>query len=419
MSHNNNEVKTTENVGLLNNNEPAIDLSDEEEIEINVLNSDEQQQQPTEPTVKTSSSRVYWVDCLRIYASYIVVITHSSWYNLKRELGSWDANVANVYQGSTRACVPFFVMISGIFFLKPSKNLTFSLLFSKYISRMIKCYIFWCIFYAIVYQNLLYNNFSFFLHKNEIISTIQSSILGIFHLWYLSFVIGLYLGTPIYRAIAADRNLAKYTIIISAIAFQLVPTIVYLVKFYTKFEEISILQKFFNQFKFEMAGSYSVYYLLGYLLSTYEFKKKRNIYGMYIIGILGTVLTTFFYVYHTIKAGKIEQTMIDFNSTTVVMSTIGGFIFFKYTVNGWIQPLVEKSWFRKWLSVLSECSFGVYLWHMFVLRVFHRLGFNGNTFAGVYIDTTIGIPINTTMCYIISFIITYIMKKIPLLKALV
>jgi len=417
MSYSNNEPNVTEYTELLNNNESETD-SNNEEIEINVLDSSEHSPPPPPPT-KTSSGRVYWVDCLRIYASYIVVITHAAWFNLKRDLGSYDANIANVYQGSTRACVPFFVMMSGIFFLKPNKNLPFSLLFSKYISRMVKCYIFWCIFYAVVYQRILEGNFLFFLNKDDLFATIRGSILGILHLWYLSFVIGLYLGTPIYRAIAVDRDLAKYTIIISTITFQLVPSIVYLVKFYTKFEGINILQNFFNQLQFEMAGSYSVYYLLGYLLSTYEFKKRRNVYAMYVVGIIGTILTTFFYVYHTLKAGRIEQFMINFNSITVAMSTVGGFLFFQYTVNDWIKPLVEQSWFRKTLSVLSECSFGVYLWHLFVLRVLHRLGFNGNRFAGFPIDTAIGIPIDTTMCYIISFIITYIMRKIPILKSLV
>jgi len=412
----NEEIELSENVGLLNDTETNtgdgnenVDSSDN--IEINVISPENQILQQ-----KRESNRIYWIDCLRIYACYIVVITHASWYFLNRQEGTWQQTVANFYQGSTRACVPFFIMISGIFFLKPTKNLPYKVIFTKYIYRIFKCYIFWCIFYALVYRHFIYAEFSFLFNKKDLIDTIRFCLLGSDHLWYLNFVMGLYILTPIYRAITADRDLAKYTVLICSIACQIVPSIVHLVTFYLKFEQITILRDFFNKLQLEMAGSYSVYYILGYLLSTYEFKKRRNIYLMYGVGILGTFLTTFFYIYNTIKQGKLEAYMINFNCFNVAMSTVGGFLFFKYTINDWIQPFITKKWFTKTINVLSECSFGIYLWHLFILRVLNNIGFNGNKFAGFEIETAFGIPIVTTMDFIICLIITYIMRKIPILK---
>jgi len=369
---------------------------------------------------KKVSKRVYWVDCLRIFASYIVVVTHASCYNIKRKYNSWEFHVALTYHGSTRACVPFFIMISGIFFLKPTKKITYKQIFTKYVFRILKCYIFWSIFYSLVYYHFIYNEFNIFKDREILTDVIKKSLLGTDHLWYLNFVMGLYITTPIFRAITADRSLAIYTVIISSIAFQIVPTIVHLISFFFDFQEISMLKEFFDKLLFEMAGSYSVYYILGYLLSTYEFKKKRNIYLMYLVGFLGTFLTSFFYLYESIKKKKIEGSMINFFCFPVVMSTIGGFIFFKYAVNDFIQPLIEKPWVVKTINVLSECSFGVYLWHLFILGVLSIfLGTNGSTIFGIPINTIFGIPIDTTITYIISFILTYIMRKIPYIRVLV
>jgi len=406
------EIELSENVRLLDADSGDENQNDRSLDNIEIVTSTENQI----PQRKKESNRVYWIDCLRIYACYIVVITHVSWYHLDREQGSWQQAVANFYQGSTRACVPFFIMISGIFFLKPTKNLPYKVIFNKYIYRILKSYIFWCVFYALVYRHFISGDVSFLFNKKDLIDTIRFCLLGSDHLWYLNFVMGLYILTPIYRAITADRDLAKYTILICSIAFQIVPTIVHLVAFYLKFEQINILRDFFNKLQLEMAGSYSVYYILGYLLSIYEFKKRRNIYLIYGAGILGTFLTAFFFVYDTIKQGKIEAYMINFNCFNVVMSTVGGFLFFQYTVNDWIQPFVSKPWFTKTINLLSECSFGIYLWHLFVLKVLHRLGFNGNRFAGSEFSTVIGIPLISTITFIICLIITYIMRKIPVLK---
>jgi len=378
------------------------------------------QENNTPQPIKKNSKRVYWLDCLRIYASFLVILTHSAWYNLNREHRSWEFHVANVYQGSSIKCVPYFIMISGVFFLKPTKKLTYKLLFTKYIYRIFKCYVFWSIFYAFVYLHFIQKDFKFFLNKEVLVETIKHCFLGTDHLWYLNFVMGLYMATPIFRAVVADRDLGRYTALIILIIFHIVPTLTYLIDFHLGFENISVLKDFTRKFEFEVGGTYYIYYLLGYLFSTYDFKKKRNIYIMYAVGFISTFLTAFFYEYDSIKNGTLKQNMIKVDNINVVLGTLGGFIFFKYQINDWIQPFLKKKWFTKTIDVLSECSFGVYLWHLFILKVLSlHFKTTGSTFAGHEINTLIGIPIDTILTYIISFLLTYIMRKIPYVKTLV
>jgi len=382
---------------------------------VEIPKTSEEQIQPQQP--KKTSGRVYWVDCLRIFSSFLVVLTHHSWFNFNRDYGTYEWKIPNIYLGLSRSCVPFFVMISGIFFLKPKKKITYKQIYAKYVLRMVKAYIFWSIFYTIVYPHFIKKepDINFVKNKEDFIGAIRGSILGSYHLWYLNFVIGLYIATPIFKAITADYDLAIYTTILSCLVFQVIPTTLrYLKLFDFGVEYFSVLSEFFDKLKIEMGGSYAVYYLLGYILSVHDFKKKSHRYIIYVLGFLATVVTPVLYIYHSNKSKKNEALFVEFYNFHVTVSTVGGFVFFKYAVNSWIQPLLEKEWFVKTLNILSECSFGVYLWHMAINKFFSVYNF-----TCLFIDPIFGVPIISVINYVVSFILTYLMKQVPYLRSVV
>jgi len=75
-----------------------------------------------------------------------------------------------------------------------------------------------------------------------------------------------------------------------------------------------------------------------------------------------------------LRDGKDNYEMIKMTCFNSVISAVGVFLFFKHTLNGWIKHLMEKEKIRKFILIVSECTFGVYLIHATVLYyIYHSL----------------------------------------------
>lgn len=70
--------------------------------------------------VKNQRKRIYWLDALRVFACYLVIITHSTGHFInKNDINKNETLVMHIYHNLARPCVPYFIMISGVFFLNP------------------------------------------------------------------------------------------------------------------------------------------------------------------------------------------------------------------------------------------------------------------------------------------------------------
>jgi len=368
---------------------------------------------PIETYVPKKNKRVYWVDFLRIFSSFLVVYLHCSAVNIKRgKVGSHNWNGLFLHNSTTRHCVPMFVMISGIFFLNPDKKITLKKLYTKNIFRMVKCLIFWSLYYEIFDKyvvNVLNKQYKY--DKNLVKTIVHDVILAHGHLWYLYFVIGLYMVTPIYRAVTKERETAWYMVAICMFLSQFIPTLRKVCRIFYKFQ-ITIVLDFIKKLQLEVVGSYTVYYLLGYLLYTHEFSKKAYIYIWYAIGFIsfiGTIVLRFAENF-IMKKEVFEFGKYDcFNVSLIAIST---FIFFKYTVSKWTEPLMRNEKFKNFVLTLSECSFGVYLIHMAIYNTLHRFKFGPLLFDPYY-----WCLIYTIIIYSLSFLSVYLLRKISLFRS--
>eukprot|EP00833_Pecoramyces_ruminatium_P013399 jgi/Orpsp1_1/1187431/evm.model.d7180000057646.1 len=110
--------------------------------------------------VKNQRKRIYWLDALRVFACYLVIITHSTGHFINKN----DIN----------------------------KNETLEFKFNK----------------------------------GTIYHVLCTVILGNGHaLWYLKFVIGLYISTPIIKAITENQSLILYSVILFSTITQFIPTL--------------------------------------------------------------------------------------------------------------------------------------------------------------------------------------------------
>ncbi|ORX59953.1 hypothetical protein BCR36DRAFT_342110 [Piromyces finnis] len=393
-----------------NSNEVNLDIIDNNELQTLIEKTTENGlETPVERYVK---KREYWMDALRVYANYLVVLTHTA-NTRSLKFGSKHYFISVFYNCFSRTCVPLFIMISGILFLNPKKELSCKTMFSKYIFRIFKSYLFWTVYYNVFEENIfkyIYNNKDFHNYKKTISSTILNTLVSNHnHLWYLNFVIGLYMVTPIIKKITPDRHITWYTCILFSIISQLIPTLHTIFYDYLKIKEFKVITNYTKSLLVEISGSYIVYYLLGYLLNK-EFSKKIYIYLSYIIGILGTLLTFALRCGYSLYLKRTDFYFVDFHCINVVMESIGTFVFFKYPVKKYIDKLIEYKSFKKVLITLSDCSFGIYLLHYNIIRILKQ-AIPNDTY-----NTLWWVPVSSFIIYFISFIIIYFIRKISLFR---
>lgn len=161
----------------------------------------------------------------------------------------------------------------------------------------------------------------------------------------------------------------------------------------------------YNQALNIQIGSYVIYAILGYLLSTEENIKSKTkiiIYALAIIGLIFRFLLTYII---SMKNGKIFNEFWGYSAWYAMLQSIAVFIFVKDLK---LNKKIENN--QKLCNIISKiasCSFGIYLIHIFVKHYFARIM---NIPSSSIIHKTIGIII----VYLISLIIVYIMKKLNL-----
>ena len=90
------------------------------------------------------NNRILYPDILRILAVFAVMMIHvsaSGFYTNPVQSFTWQ--VVNFYEWMVRWAVPVFVMVSGMFFLNPQKEITLSKLYRKSIFRIVMALITW------------------------------------------------------------------------------------------------------------------------------------------------------------------------------------------------------------------------------------------------------------------------------------
>ncbi len=340
------------------------------------------------------------LDILRILATFAVVMIHcSAHYMEKFQPFTTEFIVGNVFDSLSRIGVPFFLMISGALFLDERKEISFKGMLTKYIKPLCIITFCWAILYALVYQvvyPLLY-------HKPLQIKKIISAILnGHFHMWYLYMIIGLYIITPFLKKFVCkeNKNLVLFFILISFVVQFSIPVMEMLcdIGFDPGF---SFLCAWLQKFNLSFFTGYTTYFLLGWYIVHVGIPQKWLKYMIYSLGILSLGITIL-YVHFTGNYVHAYKATCAF----VLLYSVSAFL----ALSNIPLHLKEKTACR--LAKLSKLTFGVYLVHIMLLTVFLRV-FPYKGHPVLYIAAEfIG-----AVC--ISFFISYIMSKIPVVKKLI
>ena len=352
--------------------------------------------------------RILKYDIIRIVAILLVIMCHVSAYMVIEydDPNGLIFQMGNIPNGICRACIPLFVMLSGALLLNESKPFDTKKFYKKSLLWLVLLLVGWLLVYAVFYAFLLP------LMKGQDVSW---SIFGEYlltlnpsnypHLWYMFMCVGLYLMTPVFRLFVKKENV-KYVvgIVIAAIIYT------FLMKTLNVFmvnseNHATLFTTFIGKFRLEGLGGYIAYFLLGWLFDNFDIKKPYRIV-IYIVGLLALVLqiVTIQLVYNDIP------TIRNYLSADLALPVIlyGGAVFLFIT-----NICKDKTHNSKILSLLSNCSFGVYMIHVFILEIFTRVWLTPDK---LNIHPMLYFLLIYVIIIVLSYIITYFISKIKYVR---
>ncbi len=345
-----------------------------------------------------SKGRLVYSDALRISAVFSVIFLHVacvSWGTVAVNSPDWC--ILNFYASSVRWGVPVFVMISGMFFLDPERELSLKRLYSSSIFRVFCAFIFWSFIYFIyavissgnpLTMNSLYRAL-------ELISQGKSC----YHLWFLPMLIGLYIITPVLRfftAGARDRDYYYFFVLFFLFA-SLFPTL-FNFPFFERYKPLV------ENLDLHLVLGYVGFYVLGFYLKKAEISPKIT-YTVYFFGVISLLFTIFATYYASITSNCAVDIFNGYLTPNTICLSIGIFLFFKNIFG----KIVLNDNVTALITGLSKASFGIYLVHVFFISYFVNAGYF--SYAPVFY-----VPIISCVIFLLSFFVSRVLLKLPFLN---
>ncbi len=351
------------------------------------------------PSMKQYSKRVWYLDLLRILATYGIVILHTSPLSAEH-VGVTELpwRIAITISILFRWCVPVFFMISGALFLSGAREFSTTKLYKKTIVRIVTCFLFWSAFYAVAHCVVMGKGKWTFLNQ---------LLRGHYHMWYIFSILALYMLTPLLRKMTESKMLTEYFLVLGLIFTFLLPRLLSFIQFFEPLhaDVIASAQSVVAQIN-PLPGACALYYFaLGHYLSSYP-PGKTSCRLLLLTGVVGCMMTVLLTIWHSELLGSPSGQFYDISSATVLAMATGVFLLFQH-VFAQFEP--GKS-LKGVLITLSECSFGVYLVHPFIIE---RLQL---TLPPLSIILIIGTPVLALFIYLLALAVSYVLHRIPVLK---
>ncbi|NMD38058.1 MAG: acyltransferase family protein [Christensenellaceae bacterium] len=310
----------------------------------------------------------------------MVVVIHVSSVIKNMDISSNRFMIFSIFNNLSVMSVPLFFMISGRIVLQKDYSINDLLL------KCLKYFLVFLIFGIIENFNQLINLIKYFDVENfkNFIDLILSNTT---YRWFLLAIIGLYLFSPMLKAIVKDKNVLKYFLILQFVILFL----------FSDLQNISPLGRTIPVSKGITLNShffvYSFYFVLGYYLGEKStFKIKNNI--LITAFLLAFSILSISFILYSRKINSIFLEALNWNTTSTLIMSISTFIIFKNNFN---KP-------NKITTLISSCTFGIYLVHVPILKHFNIFNVTVNDFLYV--------PLNSLLLYVVSFLIVFVFKKL-------
>jgi len=343
----------------------------------------------------SNSINKQWLDTLRAFAMLGVIIIHVSSPLVKMAYGKnmpywW---IGNITDSAVRYAVPLFLMLSGATLLV--KDYKLSEYYKRRFLRVLVPFLFWMLAYWVYRWCTLSPN-----HQPHELHSIMQWAVNLFlnegiskHFWYIYMIVFLYLFVPFMgkglRMVSSNRILYLLVCwIILTFALKSVPLNLY---------------SWSGGYASRLLGYflYSGYLVLGYYLGTLTYNSKwlRHLaFAVFVLSI-GAASVVTYYLSHI--AHRLDLSMYGYLSVNTIIQSAAIFL--------WFKDMEIKNKYLAWImSTVSNYSYGIYLVHIMVIGIF----FNNGIFWTMA-HPLVSLPMVTLLTLVTSFIIIYIIRKIP------
>lgn len=295
--------------------------------------------------------RIWYLDLLRILATFAVVVLHVSaqgWYDTDVRSFAWQS--LNFWNALSRWGVPVFVMISGALFL--DRDIPVKKLLSKYVLRMATAYVFWSAVYAgdSVCRGL------------PLKDGLYRFITGKYHMWFIVMIAGMYLLLPLLRRIAADPYLLRYFLVLALVFSVLIPQGLELLALRSS-RWADALRTVVDHADLFLPMGYTIYFLLGHLLLHGDLRPRTQRVLCWL-GLLGAAVTVAANGLAAMRQGTAVGMFYNKSTVNVLFFAAGMFVSFGRI----FRQFSPGPRMRRVIAALSRWSFGAYLVHVMVLE---------------------------------------------------
>ncbi|WP_299525542.1 acyltransferase [uncultured Methanobrevibacter sp.] len=335
-------------------------------------------------------NRIEYLDNLRFFAILGIIAFHISMLWYKPEV--LGVSIVDICAKLGKSGVPIFLMISGALLLK-KKQYSIKDFYKKRFPRVTIPFLFWIAIYivSILYIHQMYSNLFYDIAKHFFDT----------YMWYFYLIVGVYLALPFINDFINSRNLndVKYFVILFILS-----SIFY---FGCRYFNISS----FLDLRFFIGGI--GYLVLGYYLANVNIKSPNKTIILSLILLIICLVIKVKYdnlaILDYINDALFLKSNLDISFLEIgLCSSI--FLIFRSME---LKKITTKKIIKKFVLSISKASYGMYLIHvvlfMFIKSWWTKLPGSGTQILIYYIGITLGL-------FLISWILTVILSKIPYLK---
>lgn len=405
--------------------------------------------------------RVVFVDYIRAFACFLVMLVHASenFYAADSSglAGSWSmlANEANrfwvsFYDGALgRVAVPLFMIVSAFLLVPMKPGETMMSFYKKRFMRIMPPFIFFMLLYT--FLPLAWDGMSLeqSLTDLKLLPFNFPSMGG--HLWFMYPLISLYLIIPVVSPWLEKASAKEERIFLGIFALSTFTPWIH------RFITPEIWGEcFWNGFSaLWYCSGYLGYLVLAHYVRVHlNWSRDRKLLVGALCFIAGAAFTGWSFYLKGVPGVRIETPMLEwaweFCTPNVLLATFGLFIMFSCIgasgavsasasassaadcgrankADGGAEAVCQPSddaavarpsggcccsCFRKIITDISKCSFGMYLMHMFFLSQIAAFFVNGNQ-AEPLIPVWVAIPVIAILTYICCYVTTKLLSLIP------
>ena len=345
-----------------------------------------------------NKKREFALDLLRVLACFLVIwqhVTEAYYIGPDFTVPTHDEMPLIGWMNSmTPIEVPLFVMISG-YFLLPLR-MEVGAFFKRRFTRILIPFVVWCVCYAAYFMAYRGDTLSQFF-RNVVHIPVNFGV-EIGHMWFIYMLLGLYLLVPVlspWLEQCSKRQIQGY---LGVWAFTTMLPYIHL-----WFPEV-LGECFWNPTPMlHYFTGFGGYFLLGYYIKRYGALSVRSSLLLLLGGYLFTVAV---YQYRLERVANIPELEICWRFCGTNMMLMA-YAFFSLVSR---IPWKGNDAFGRWINSCAELSYAVYFIHIMLINFWRDL--LSDSLVHVYYQ----IPIITLLSFLSSYVVVWILSKLPKAK---